>query len=109
MALGRVIATYQMSGKPALLEPAREAVEALLARMDDETEDGALRLAVMNQWSVIQPPPAGRAPEGGAIGDRSRGYQGSTSFPCCLDRGARQGGQEQKRWRSFQGDGDSWG
>ena len=66
--LGRIIASYQNSAQPALLEPAREAVAAVLARMEDETEDDALRLSAMNQWTVIQPLHASRAPRGGTAG-----------------------------------------
>ena len=52
--LGRVIAIYQKTGKAAFLEAARAAVEAVLARMEDEKEQVPLRLHALNQWSLIQ-------------------------------------------------------
>jgi HEAT repeat protein len=52
--LGRLIASYEKSHKPSLLEPARAALEAVLARMEDEAEDVPLRLHAMNQWSLVQ-------------------------------------------------------
>ena len=42
--LGRVIATYQKTRGAAFLKAARIAVEAVVARMNDETEDGACGL-----------------------------------------------------------------
>jgi len=51
--LGRLIASYQKSGKSALREPARAAVLALLARVEDEKEAVPLRLHAMNQCSAI--------------------------------------------------------
>jgi HEAT repeat protein len=53
--LGRVIASYQKSGRSALCEPARAAVVALLARMEDEKEEVPLRIHAMNQWIAIRP------------------------------------------------------
>jgi HEAT repeat protein len=53
--LGRLIAYYQKTGKQALLEPARAAALAVLARMEDETEEIPLRLLAMNQWSIVLP------------------------------------------------------
>ena len=52
--LTRVIASYQKTGKNAILEPAKAAVAAVLARMEDETEDVLLRLDCMNQFGIIQ-------------------------------------------------------
>jgi len=52
--LGRLIANYEKTGKPTLLEPARTAALAVLARMEDEQEEVPLRLHAMNQWSSIQ-------------------------------------------------------
>lgn len=72
IVLTRVAASYQQSASPALLEPAREALKAVLARVVDENEELPLRLQAMNLWSVIQPantPPAER----------------STSSPRCFD------------------------
>jgi HEAT repeat protein len=51
--LCRTIATYRKWAKPALLEPARAAVKAVLARMEDEKEEVSLRLHAMNQSSAI--------------------------------------------------------
>ena len=55
-----VILKYQISGKPVLLEPARAAAAAVLARAADEKEEIAVRLHAVNQWGVIQLP--GQAP-----------------------------------------------
>jgi HEAT repeat protein len=52
--LGRLISLYQSSGKPSLLEPARAAVGAVLARMEDEKEAVSLRIDALNQWTAIQ-------------------------------------------------------
>jgi HEAT repeat protein len=52
--LGRLIGTYEKTRKASLLEPARAAVDALVARMKDEKEDLALRIHAANQWEVIQ-------------------------------------------------------
>ena len=52
--LGKLIALYQSSGKPALLEPARAAVVAVLARLEDEKEEVPLRILALNQWTAIQ-------------------------------------------------------
>jgi HEAT repeat protein len=54
--LGTVILRYQLSGKAALLEPARDAAAGVLARMEDEKEEVAVRLHAVNQWTVIQIP-----------------------------------------------------
>jgi HEAT repeat protein len=51
--LGRIIATFQKSGKAPLLEPARAAALALVARIDDEKEKPSIRLHAMNQGSLI--------------------------------------------------------
>ena len=64
--LGRLIATYQKSGKTMLLEPARTALAAVVARIEDEKEDTSLRVQAMNQWGMVQPlngRPARGAPE----------------------------------------------
>ncbi len=52
--LGRLMASYQKSGRPALLEPARAAVAAVLARVEDENEAVSLRLHALNQWTLIE-------------------------------------------------------
>ena len=52
--LGNLIALYQSSGRPVLLEPARAAVGAVLARLNDETEEVPLRIHALNQWTLIQ-------------------------------------------------------
>ncbi len=52
--LGNLIALYQSSGRPVLLEPARAAVGAVLARLNDETEEVPLRTHALNQWTTIQ-------------------------------------------------------
>ena len=52
--LGNLIALYQSTGRPVLLEPARAAVGAVLARLSDETEEVPLRIHALNQWTVIQ-------------------------------------------------------
>ena len=52
--LGKLIGTYEKTRKASLLEPARAAVDALVARMEDEKEDGYLRIHTANQWEVIQ-------------------------------------------------------
>jgi HEAT repeat protein len=52
--LGRLIGHYQQTGRPILLEPARSAVHALLARVADENEEVSLRLHALNQWSLIE-------------------------------------------------------
>ena len=67
--LGRVIASYQKSGQPALCEPARAAVAALLARMEDEKEGVPLRIHAMNQWTAIRP--MGKLPSPGPTPSRS--------------------------------------
>jgi HEAT repeat protein len=51
--LGRLIAVYLSKYNPSLLEPARGAAKAVLARMEDETEDIPIRLAAMEQWTLI--------------------------------------------------------
>jgi HEAT repeat protein len=51
--LCRIIAIYQKTGKAALLEPARAAVKAVLARVADEKEEISLRLHAINQCSLI--------------------------------------------------------
>lgn len=53
--LGRLIADYEKSGKPGLFKPARDALDTVLARIEDGTEEIPLRLHAMDQWSVIQP------------------------------------------------------
>jgi HEAT repeat protein len=55
MVLARLAASYQQSAHPALLEPAREALQMVLARVADENERLPLRLHAMNQWTLIQP------------------------------------------------------
>jgi HEAT repeat protein len=77
--LARVIATYQKSGNQALLEPAKSAVGAVLARMEDENEDGALRISAMNQWTVIQPI-GPRSPAGGDAGQRKDGLHSRAAW-----------------------------
>ncbi len=52
--LGRIIASYEKSRKPGLLEPARAALDTLLARIDDKGEEIPLRLHAMDQWSLVQ-------------------------------------------------------
>jgi HEAT repeat protein len=51
--LGRLIASFQKSGKSDMLEPARVAVRALLGRIEDEQEKPAIRLRAMNQGGMI--------------------------------------------------------
>jgi HEAT repeat protein len=64
----RLVLTYQRSAHPPLLDPAREALASVLARIVDENEDLPIRLHAMNQWTLIRPsafPPArGRPPVG---------------------------------------------
>ena len=55
MVLARLAASYQQSAHPALLEPARQALQIVLARVADENERLPLRLHAMNQWTLIQP------------------------------------------------------
>jgi HEAT repeat protein len=60
--LVRVAASYQQSAHPALLDPAREALKSVLARIADENEELPIRLHAMNHWAFIQPkmtPPIG--------------------------------------------------
>jgi HEAT repeat protein len=52
--LGTLILKYQVTGKPALLEPARSAAAAVLARFEDEKEEVGVRLHAANQWSVVR-------------------------------------------------------
>ena len=51
--LGRLIAVYIKTNRPALLEPARAAATAVLARMEDEEEEVPIRLLAMDQWTII--------------------------------------------------------
>jgi HEAT repeat protein len=51
--LCRVTAYYQLTGRAAALEPARDALQAVLARLSDEKEDAALRIHVLDQWFFI--------------------------------------------------------
>jgi HEAT repeat protein len=53
--LARLIVRYQESGKPALMEPARAAAAAALARIEDEHEEISLRIHAVNLWTAIQP------------------------------------------------------
>jgi len=56
IVLSRVAASYQQSSSPALLKPARQAIQAVRARVLDENEDPPLRLHAMNHlWSAVQP------------------------------------------------------
>jgi HEAT repeat protein len=55
--LTRIIAIYQKSGKHLLLEPSRTAVAALLARMEDETDEVPVRLYCMNQFGILRTGP----------------------------------------------------
>ena len=66
--LCRFIAIYQKTGKPALLEPARAAVKAVLGRLEDEKEEISLRLNVINQCSMIH-----------AVGDYDSTHAGDSS------------------------------
>ncbi len=54
VTLGRIVGSYEKSGKPGLLEPARAALGTLLARVTDEKEELPLRLHAIDQWSLIQ-------------------------------------------------------
>jgi HEAT repeat protein len=58
--LSRIVAVQQFLTMAALLEPAREALDAILARLADEGESGPLRMHVMSQWSVLQTALVGR-------------------------------------------------
>ena len=62
--LSRIVAVQQFLGLGTLRDPAREALDAILARLADEGEAGPLRIHVMSQWSVLQTALAvrGRAP-----------------------------------------------
>jgi HEAT repeat protein len=51
--LGRLIAVYIKTNRAALLEPARAALEAILARMEDEKEEVSIRIHAMEQWTLI--------------------------------------------------------
>ncbi len=52
--LGRIVGSYEKSGEPALLAPARAVLETLLARIEDPQEDLSLRLDAMGQWPMLQ-------------------------------------------------------
>jgi HEAT repeat protein len=52
--LARIILYYQSTGKPFLLDAARSAVRAVLARFEDEQEALGLRLHAINEWSLIK-------------------------------------------------------
>src|SRR5262249_38062580 len=58
--LSRIVAVQQFLSLGTLLEPAREALDVILARLADEGEAGPFRLHVMNQWSVLQTALIGR-------------------------------------------------
>ncbi|WP_165247502.1 HEAT repeat domain-containing protein [Paludisphaera soli] len=52
--LCRIVATYEKSGNPALLGPAKAALDAVLARIEDEKDEAELRLHAMDQWELAQ-------------------------------------------------------
>jgi HEAT repeat protein len=68
--LTRIIASYQKSGQRALLEPSRGAVAAVLARLEDETDDVPLRLDCMNQFGILRTGPSDPS-RGGAPQDKA--------------------------------------
>jgi HEAT repeat protein len=55
IVLTRVVASYQQSASPALLEPAREALQVVRALVLNENEEIPLRIHAMNLWTAIQP------------------------------------------------------
>jgi HEAT repeat protein len=52
--LARIILFYESTYKPILLEPARSATRAVLARLEDEQEELSLRIHAINQWNLIK-------------------------------------------------------
>ena len=52
--LGRLIVIYVNLHRASLLEPARAAVDALVASMEDEKADMKLRIEAADQWEIIQ-------------------------------------------------------
>jgi HEAT repeat protein len=58
--LSRIVAVQQFLGMGTLVDPAREALDAILARLADEGETGPLRIHMMSQWSVLQTALVGR-------------------------------------------------
>ncbi|AMV36180.1 HEAT repeat domain-containing protein [Planctomyces sp. SH-PL62] len=52
--LCRIAATYEKSQDPALLGPARAALDAVVARIDDQADQPELRLHAMDQWELAR-------------------------------------------------------
>ncbi|WP_165223669.1 HEAT repeat domain-containing protein [Aquisphaera insulae] len=52
--LVRAAAVYQQSCQPALLEPAKQALQSVLKLIEDEKENAGLRLSAINQWGSVQ-------------------------------------------------------
>ena len=52
--LGRIIGRYQVTHDRVLLKSARDALQTLFDRIEDEKEDVAVRRHAINQWPVIQ-------------------------------------------------------
>ena len=95
--LGKLIGTYEKTRKASLLEPARAAVDALVARMEDEKEDVALRIHTANQWEVIQIAAQHRQPSGSGGSAEEDELHAATSWikarPAAQEPG--QGGERQ--------------